>query len=594
MKKFLAITASFVISAVNILPVCAADFKDVEKTHWAYDSIMELTAAGYISGDLSGNFNPDGYIDKFDTAKFLARLNGYKTTDATEADRSLYQRIYEKHKDILSSYAKKFTKWNSTAENEIAFLLENNIFKEEDLEQFVIKNSAGKEQLRALSREELSVFLVRTMGKTADANAIEINEKFDDDSSISANKKNAVYYLRSIGVVKGGTDNTFKPKSAVTKAALCLMADNCLSLMGVSDISSQYKSVNNIENISGRIEKIYADINAVQIKTADYEKMFRIKDTAEIKVDSYIKPISELKAGYDVTAVLNNSEIISLEAKTTAIGIKSNDDLTEKNTDNSDTEKTDEKDDEDNSETVSVSSLKLPYDENLTAETLKGDITEIFYDNEKEAFALIVKAAGKSHKISAAKNAVLSRNGLYGISADEMRIGDSFIAEVKNGTVVSLDSKGEMNTFRSYVTGIDMVNGRSRIILCDDLSEDSEREVYYADTKTVDLNSFSVGDRVNVTTDSSEIIAIYVNKKANTNTISDNISQIDKGFLNLDSYEEKITFDRNTVILDSRNGEYIKSSQLEKGMKVYIVFDEKNDSYAKYITIIEVKEKEEE
>ncbi|MBR1443373.1 MAG: S-layer homology domain-containing protein [Firmicutes bacterium] len=600
MKKILAITAACLVSAANILPVYAADFKDVAKSHWAYDSIMELTAAGYISGDLSGNFNPDGYIDKFDTAKFLARLNGYKITDATEADKALYQRIYEKHKNILSSYEKKFTKWNPTAENEIAFLLENNIFKEEDLEQFVIKNSAGKEQLRALSREELAVFLVRTMGKTADANSLEITEKFDDDASISQNKKNAVYYLRSIDVVKGGTDNKFKPKSAVTKAALCLMADNCLSLMGVTDVSSRYKNVNNIENITGTIEKVYADIYGVQIKTADGEKMFRIQDTAEIKIDSYIKPISDLKPGYSVTAVLNNSEIISLEAKTTAIGIKSADGTEKEKTisDNTSSDNTSQNkktpEAENKDKNLPENFSKLSYDENLTAETLKGDITEILYDNKKESYALIIKATGKSHKVSVSEKSLLSRNGLYGIGADELRIGDSFTAEIKNGVVITLDSKGEVNTFKSYVIGTDMINGRSRLILCDDLTDDSEREVYYADTRTVDMGSFSVGDRVSVTTDSSEIISVYVRKKANSNSVTGNISQIDKGIVKLDSYEEKITFDVNTVILDSRTGEYIKSSQLEKDMKVYVVFGKKGDPYAKYITITEVKEKEEE
>ena len=56
----------------------AAVYKDVPS--WASGAIDKISSLGYMTGDLAGNFNPSGFVDKFEMAKTLAKMAGYKYT----------------------------------------------------------------------------------------------------------------------------------------------------------------------------------------------------------------------------------------------------------------------------------------------------------------------------------------------------------------------------------------------------------------------------------------------------------------------------------------------------------------------------------
>lgn len=320
--KAAALTVALTISTSAI--ALADTFKDVPSTHWAYEAVNNISSKGIIVGDLSGNFNPDSYIDKFETSKILAKVAGYKYTNLTEADRVYYDRVYQNNKAFIDQYHKGFTKWNSTADKEIAFLLEKQIYTSEDLNQFIIKNQSGKEQLRALSREELAVFLVRIMGKQVEASKVSITNPFADDSSITASRKNSVYYLRNLGIISGDSNNKFVPKGAVTKASMCVMLDKVLTKMnGDTTVqppqtnttpSNPDSIVNNIETITGTISKVFPSLNVIQINVNGAQKLYKITNTAEIKINNFINTINDLKETMNVVAVLNNSEIIQLNA----------------------------------------------------------------------------------------------------------------------------------------------------------------------------------------------------------------------------------------------------------------------------------------
>ncbi|MCL2170389.1 MAG: S-layer homology domain-containing protein, partial [Defluviitaleaceae bacterium] len=68
MKKILRkITLFGLIAIMALVPVAAhagvVSFRDVGDNHWAAASIAAVTELGIMTGDLSGNFNPNGSVD---------------------------------------------------------------------------------------------------------------------------------------------------------------------------------------------------------------------------------------------------------------------------------------------------------------------------------------------------------------------------------------------------------------------------------------------------------------------------------------------------------------------------------------------------
>lgn len=322
--RFIRAAAVSLAAAISVPSAAfAAEFKDVPKTFWAYNAIEEITSQGLMVGDFSGNFNPDSYIDKFDTSRILAKVLGYNYGSATQQDNEYYENLYQEKKSFIDQYAKAFTKWNSSSDREIAFLLDKGVLKNEDLNQFVIRSTEGKEQLRALSREEFAVFLVRMMGKTDEAAKYQITDKFSDDASINSAKRQSVYYLKSLGIISGTTDNKFNPNGAVTRADFCVLLNNTLKYMGKtisadttasSSAGDSGSVVNNIETVSGSLDKYFPSLNVIQLSVGTTQKLYKVTSGAAVKIDGFNGSLSELKEGMTITALLNNSEVVQIDA----------------------------------------------------------------------------------------------------------------------------------------------------------------------------------------------------------------------------------------------------------------------------------------
>lgn len=306
----------------------ATAYKDVPETHWASQAISEVAEKGLMVGDASGNFKPDEFIDKFETAKILAKTTGYKYVNVSAEEKIYFDRAYEKNKEFLSQFNKAFTKWNSSADRETAYLLEKEILTVDDMNQYVIKNADGTEQLRALSRQEAAVFLVRLIGQKTEALSLSYKPDFKDDASIGAVNKPYVYYLKSKGVITGDTDGKFNPNSAVTKASLAVMLTKTLALMngsgtavpaatpGVSQNLGSAAQISKVETVSGTFDMYYLALKFVQIISADNSKnIYKLSDNATIFIDSYLKTADDLKAGMTVTCVINNNEIVDIKAQ---------------------------------------------------------------------------------------------------------------------------------------------------------------------------------------------------------------------------------------------------------------------------------------
>ncbi len=318
---------NFVFGLVLTLLLCnfafgAVSYKDVPTDHWAYSSITRVGDMGIMVGDASGNFKPNDYIDKFETSKILARVAGYKFTNVSEEEKTYFDKAYEKNKGILAKYGVDFKRWNSTADREIAFLLEKGILVETDLYQFVIKDVDGSERVRALSREEASVFLVRLMGKKGEAQAAKFPESFKDNDKITPANRSYVYYLKTLNIISGNTENNFNPTDAVTKAAMALMLDKTMAFITGGTPAQQESpnvSFSKVESVSATVDKYHSSLNALQVILGDGKKsIYKISDKAKIYVDNALKSVTDLKEGMTIIATSNNNEFVEIKATSPA------------------------------------------------------------------------------------------------------------------------------------------------------------------------------------------------------------------------------------------------------------------------------------
>ncbi|MFV0519833.1 MAG: S-layer homology domain-containing protein [Lachnospirales bacterium] len=340
--KFLSTIITLVLSVTLLLPsvqVFANSYSDVPTNHWAYKQIDYVTDAGYMSGNTEGAFELNQKIDPFEMAKIIARVAGFKTgVNATTADLSNQETIYEKHKTFISQYS-SFSLWNTSANREIAYLLEKGILADTDLNKFVIKTETNTEKVVNPSREDLSYYLVKALGKESEAKALTSFTKFADDSSIAASRKSYVYYLRSKSVISGDSENKFNPNNNVTKAEMATILYNVdTKINGVNPdgtgtstgtgtgtstgtdtgtgTSTGTGTTSQLTVVTGTITDVNQAFKTFTIQGADNtSKSYVLKSTGSLFLNNETTTIDKLTKGMTVSCVIeNNSGIVTLRA----------------------------------------------------------------------------------------------------------------------------------------------------------------------------------------------------------------------------------------------------------------------------------------
>ena len=317
---------------ITASPAAAAPlYADVPESHPAYASIARIAQKGILVSDASGNYRPDDFIDKFETAKILAGLAGYKQIGASDAEREYYDRAYDKNRGLVSQYGKTFAKWKTSTDREIAFLIEKEILTPEDLNQFVVTRD-GAEVLRALSKEEAAVYIVRlTDNKTPALSAAGVYSFAlpADDAKTAAAYKPYVYFMLEKGLMATDDDNNFNPKQAVTRAGMAVLLDGVLSQTEGLDPDSRagwrlddggaeaapLKSV--IESVSGEFDRLFGTESdgALQLTGADgVRQLYRLSPSVTVYFDGFLKTVSDLKQGTWISAVLDNLFITEIRA----------------------------------------------------------------------------------------------------------------------------------------------------------------------------------------------------------------------------------------------------------------------------------------
>jgi len=302
--------------------LCAANFRDIGPNQaWARAAIDAVSGAGIMAGDLQGNFNPANPVSKFDTVRILARMSGFNPDTLNTQEAAYHNAVFEARRGTIEAVSGRFDSWNSAADREIAFLLYSGVLIPSDLENFVIIHD-GQERLRALSREEAAVFMVRFMGRTQEALRTIGVPTFGDDHLIAPGARPHVYFLRHLNIMIGDGSGNVNPRGVATRAAMAIMVYDVLNEMQSPVLGhAPQAAAPAIETISGTIANTYPSFRSIltiSTNAAHNNRIFPIASTAIITINGLNASFGDLSRDMSFTATVTGGEIVAINVQTTA------------------------------------------------------------------------------------------------------------------------------------------------------------------------------------------------------------------------------------------------------------------------------------
>jgi hypothetical protein len=311
LKKFFSVILAVFILASAARTAHAGGFADVPQSNFFHTAVIAVTNAGLMSGTNASSFGVNTLLSKFEAAVVFAKAAGFLKESAAEQER-----IYAKHSQTINNYAKNHANWNRLSDYEIAYLLEKGVMIPADLGEFY-RTIGGSDVLRALSKEEMCVYLVRLIGKEEAAKAVNIaaGARFGDDSAIETANRPYIYYLKGINVVSGDTDGNFSPKAGATKGMLALLLHRVFGDLPVNRAQAD-------EKVTGVIARVYPAFRALHIEdTIAGGKVYPVANDAKITVNGRTAAFSELVEGMEISAVSRLEGIVSIDAVRASVNL---------------------------------------------------------------------------------------------------------------------------------------------------------------------------------------------------------------------------------------------------------------------------------
>ena len=150
MSRFLlSICFAAVFFVLMPVDVFASPFRDVPRTHFAYDAInfaRDPANGAFMVGDIHGNFNPRRSLTKFEASRIFALAAGFRhvlTTISVE-QQELQHRALVMWRPYLNFLANEYGRWQSSHDGEIAFLLYKGILTIDDVNEFILRQGQNE------------------------------------------------------------------------------------------------------------------------------------------------------------------------------------------------------------------------------------------------------------------------------------------------------------------------------------------------------------------------------------------------------------------------------------------------------------------
>lgn len=169
----------------------APSFKDVDSS-WAKKYITSLSAKGVINGKSDEAFDPDATLTRAEFATLIV-----KALDINDEVNANFKDV--KEDDWFYTYV------GLVGANSLASGTTNGEFRPND----------------PITREDMAVMIYRAYNYKYGFNLKNAASPFSDDSAIA--NKEAVYAVKTSGIISGYSDNTFKPADCATRAEAATM-----------------------------------------------------------------------------------------------------------------------------------------------------------------------------------------------------------------------------------------------------------------------------------------------------------------------------------------------------------------------------------
>lgn len=170
-------------------------FWDLSKDHWAYEYISELVDKNVLNGYEDGSFKPEHTVLRAEWAKMMSTASGVKTPPPPES----------------STYAVDYgvSDWYYDYINNVAPYM--NFYQD-------VNGDIYFKPTQAISREDVTVSLVKLKGYSVDNVDYSYITQFKDMNSISNNIKKYIAVAIERGLISGYEDNTFRGQDTLTRA----------------------------------------------------------------------------------------------------------------------------------------------------------------------------------------------------------------------------------------------------------------------------------------------------------------------------------------------------------------------------------------
>ncbi len=179
----------------------APSFTDLANDDWAYESIINLAASGIISGDENGAINPDNGVTREEIAKMMISARNFEIAENTE---------------LNVSDPESVAPW---ATGYVAAAIQKGILK--GFEDGSIRGNA------VVTRAEMATIIVRSLNASTDSFIKSSFTDIPDDAWYGE----YVECAKTLGIVTGYEDGTYKGEALVTRREAFVMAERLVKLL---------------------------------------------------------------------------------------------------------------------------------------------------------------------------------------------------------------------------------------------------------------------------------------------------------------------------------------------------------------------------
>jgi len=546
----LALAAILTLTSLPVMASTATPFTDVPAGHPAAEAIAWVSnpANGvFMMGDHNNNFNPNRVVNSFEGAQILAAAAGFRhvTSALPQAEREMFERSFETWRTTLDGLAAQHSLWNRAFDREIAYLLYLGILTVNDVNNF-ITGTGQTAVITPLNRERAIAWIVRLLDNPAAVNAITIPHAnpFADDANITATLRRYMYFARQNSIFQP-TNNFALPTQQVNRAELATLFFNALA--GGTSNTGQTTTGNVPTTIVATIENVFG--NSIQVRTASGIETLQLASNVVIMVDGTQRPMSFLQAGMHITALVNaQRQVISLVTRADAGGstlpsdllLYSDEGFVVNSTAQTITIRTQrvrisgEIIDEDRTFTVAANAsiMRSGVRTNLNAvqsgdmaffrfsgniiheltlvernRTLSGVLLSSHPADSFNGFPTLTIELedGRVYSLRSVPATTFVRNGVQNLNWTDIRIGDSIVVNTEYDRLVSVHAIGLRTTVTGRLVELMISERNSQITIA---LPNGDIASYFVVPGVVDIYSLRIGQNLNVTLDSREVVDI--------------------------------------------------------------------------------------